>query len=164
MTVKRSFAFSAAYFIVALFLAGCAANSVTPAQESISHYKMGLNRMQSGNDDSALYEFNTAIQKDSSNANAHFAAGIVYMRQKNLDAAEREFKKTLSIDSKFADAHNNLGLVYVNKKDYGAAIKEFKAATNDTRDFPDKHGPDLRPHGQKRSLSAGVQGSAPGAA
>ena len=53
-----------ALLLIAAFIAGCATDGVTGAQEATAHYKMGLNRMSSGNDEAALYEFNTAISKD----------------------------------------------------------------------------------------------------
>ncbi len=124
--------FAVSMILLAALSSGCAGNRITPAQEAISHYKMGLNRMQSGNYEAALYEFNRAIEKDSSNADAHFAAGVVHYKQSNLEAALKEFKKVLSLDPGYADAHNNLGLIYAQNKDYAQAIKEFKAAIGNT--------------------------------
>jgi Tfp pilus assembly protein PilF len=63
----------------ALFLSACATGP-TKVQESLSHYKNGLNRMESGNDESALYEFNMATAENPRNRDAHFAAGIVYYK------------------------------------------------------------------------------------
>ena len=65
--------------LVALILLGCSSNTVRPSQEAVSHYKMGLNRMQANNDEAALYEFNIAIDKDPSNPDAHFGAGIIQL-------------------------------------------------------------------------------------
>lgn len=124
-------ALAVACLCMAALLAGCATGGVTAAQESTSHYKMGLNRMQTGNDEAALYEFNKAIEESPDNVDAHFTAGIVYYRQRNYDTAIREFSKVLSLDPRYADAHNNLGLAYVQKKRYDVALKEFRAATED---------------------------------
>ncbi len=128
----RVLAVFAAFAVIAAVFSACATNRITPAQESLSHFKMGLSRMQSGNNESALYEFNQAIEFNDNNKDAHFAAGVIHYRQNDLEGAAREFKKVLSIDSRYADAHNALGSIYAEKKEYEKAIKEFKTAAEST--------------------------------
>ncbi|HEY3346016.1 MAG TPA: tetratricopeptide repeat protein, partial [Nitrospirota bacterium] len=119
------FSFLAAALIA---LSGCATSGPTSAQEAISFYRMGVNRMQSGNNEAALYEFNRALAKNPDDENANFAAGIVHYRQQNYESAIKSFRKVISINSKNADAHNNLALAYIQKKDYPAAIRELRTA------------------------------------
>lgn len=124
----KFFAVFAAMAAAVFVFSACATNRITPEQESISHFKMGLSRMESGNNESAMYEFNQAIRFDDNNKDAHFAAGVIHYRQNDLAGAEREFKKVLSLDPHYVDANNALGSVYAGKKEYEKAIKEFKTA------------------------------------
>jgi Tfp pilus assembly protein PilF len=114
----------------AAVLASCATSGVTPRQESDAHYKMGLSRMQSGNDEAALYEFNLALEKEHNNVDALFAAGVVYYRQDNYDKAVDNFNKVISISPDNADAYNNIGLCYVRKSEFNKALEYFNKAKN----------------------------------
>lgn len=116
--------------LLAIVFTGCATTGVSAQNESISHYKMALGRMQSGDDDAALYELNIAIQKDNSNRDAHFLAGIIYFKRQNYDQAINEYSKVTSLDPDFADAYNNTGLCYAKKKLYDKALDSFRAAAD----------------------------------
>jgi tetratricopeptide (TPR) repeat protein len=76
----------------------------------------------------AIRCFETALRKDSRNAQLYNKLGLAHLKAGNIDAARLNFQRATKRDSKFADAINNLGAVEYMAKHYGAAAKQFKKA------------------------------------
>ena len=71
--------------------------------------------LQSGKNDEALENLNTAIENDPKNVVLYFARGTVYENLKQQDNAITDYKKALEIKPDYYDASFNLGAFYFNK-------------------------------------------------
>lgn len=71
--------------------------------------------LQTGKDQEALQNLNTAIANDPKNPILHFALGTVYENLKEGDKAVAAYNKALEIDPNYFDAAFNLGTYYFNQ-------------------------------------------------
>lgn len=65
--------------------------------------------------DQALNSLNTAIEKNSSDANLYNVRGRVYESMKDYANAEKDFKTALEKDPDLVDALSNIGRIYYNQ-------------------------------------------------
>ncbi len=78
--------------------------------------------------DTAIRDYNKAIELDPNYAAAFCNRGIAYYNKKNYDTAIRDYDKAIEIDPNFAEAFYNRGLAYYNKKNYDTAIRDYTRA------------------------------------
>ena len=78
--------------------------------------------------ESALQDFDEAIQLDATNAMAHTNRGRVYERQRRFDEAILEHEAAIQRDPNLAIAYANLGLAQEGKGNHTEAEKQFRKA------------------------------------
>jgi tetratricopeptide (TPR) repeat protein len=92
---------------------------------SLSHYKEGITKLNIKSFDEALVEFDIAIRINPDSANIYVRRGQCYAGLNKFDEAINEFKFALKKDSANAEAHLNLGMAYQSKDDNQKAFDEF---------------------------------------
>ncbi len=76
--------------------------------------------------ESALNNFEKAIELKPDYSVAHFQLGILYWQEKEIDKAQTEFETTVFLYPNYSNAHYFLGLVYDKKGEKEKAIKQFE--------------------------------------
>ena len=104
--------------LVCLFLAGCGDRSYYPVHPDL---KNGLY-------DSAISDFNKAIEIDPKHDKAYNSRGNVYNVKGLFDLAISDFNEAIDINPKYADAYGNRGYAYSAKGLYDLAISDFNKA------------------------------------
>ncbi len=88
--------------------------------------------LEEGLTESALTEYEKAVELDPGLARAYMGLGIVYDKRGMLKKAISYYNKTLEIDPGLAEAHKHLGLCYHKQGLSGKAKKEFAVYNNKT--------------------------------
>ncbi len=78
--------------------------------------------------DSALKEYEKALELDSNLVEALVDRGHVYSEKNDLDLAIKDLNKALGLNPKCVDAYNNRGAVYWKKDKPDLAIRDFNDA------------------------------------
>ena len=104
------------------------------------HYNGGHIYLDDGQYDTAVAEFEKAINIDPIFTDAHCSLGQTYLEQGDLEAAENVVKKILDFDRSYHPAHKLLddikqayydqGIAHLNHEEYDVAIVQFKGAIN----------------------------------
>ncbi len=105
-----------------------------PQKESkaLMHYRIADIMVEDGMLESAIIEYEKAIELDPQSARAYTGLGVVYDKKGLLERAIAKHKKALEIDPNLAVAHRNLGMSY-HKQGLGwDAKKEFAIYNNRT--------------------------------
>jgi tetratricopeptide (TPR) repeat protein len=74
---------------------------------------LGMNSLESGNDDEALADLMQATLRDNANARAHNYLGIAAGRKGLNEMSERELRRAAELDPDYADANFNLAVFYL---------------------------------------------------
>ncbi len=104
------------------------------------HYNDGHIYLDDGQYNTAVAEFEKAINIDPIFTDAHCSLGQTYLEQGDLEAAENVVKKILEFDRSYQLAHKLLedikqayydrGIAHLNDEEYDVAIAQFKRAIN----------------------------------
>ena len=104
------------------------------------HYNGGHIYLDDGQYNTAVAEFEKAINIDPIFTDAHCSLGQTYLEQGDLEAAENVVKKILEFDRSYQLAHKLLedikqayydrGIAHLNDEEYDVAIAQFKGAIN----------------------------------
>ncbi|MCP4366272.1 MAG: tetratricopeptide repeat protein [Planctomycetes bacterium] len=106
-----------------------------PRNESkaLMHYRIADIMVEDGMLESAIVEYEKAIELDPRFAGAYTGLGVVYDKKGLLEKAIAKHKKALEVDPNLAVAHKNLGMSY-HKQGLGReAKKEFAIYNNRTQ-------------------------------
>ena len=80
------------------------------------------------NSESALADFNKAIELNSNDAEAYIIRGDAYLEQGNLEFALADFDKAVELDPNNANTYVIRGKVYRKNGDLDSAIEDYKKA------------------------------------
>jgi len=109
--------------------------ALTLAPDMVSaHVTLGLLYAQSGQNDAAAHEIDTALQLDRFNAGAHGALADLYDRQGRTELVEPTLKKAVSLAPDDWRLVNQLGEYYVNKNAWREAGEQYRRAVELTPD------------------------------
>lgn len=89
------------------------------------------NRGSEGDLDSAIQDYTSFIEIDSSFVDAYNNRGSAYRKRGNYSMAIKDYSKAIQIDSKFVLAYNNRGNAYSNRGsegDFDRAIQDYDSA------------------------------------
>jgi len=78
--------------------------------------------------DSAIKEYQKALEIDPNYAYAYYNLGIVYHDLGEQNRALEAYQKSIELNPRNVDAHNNLGALYKELKRYDSAIREYRKA------------------------------------
>ena len=113
-----------------LIICGCKDRDVNHA--AIGDFKENINtgwsKIELGEFDNAITEFDTAIKLKPHSHEAFNGRGCTKLRLKEYDAAIRDFDKSLALDSGYAWPYNNRGLCYKEKGEAPTALADFDKA------------------------------------
>ena len=109
------------------------------------HYNAGHTHLNNKQYDTAVTEFEKAINIDPIFTDAHCSLGQTYLEQGALEAAENVVKKILEFDRSYQPAHKLLddikqayydrALAHLNNERYSEAIAQFKDTINRYSNF-----------------------------
>ncbi|MCQ4574356.1 MAG: tetratricopeptide repeat protein [Candidatus Brocadiales bacterium] len=100
--------------------------------KALMHYNIADIMLEEGLLESAITEYEKAIELDPALGNAYVGLGLVYDKRGILKKAVSYYKKALEIDPSLAEAHKNLGLCYHKQGLKKEAKKEFAIYNNKT--------------------------------
>ena len=89
--------------------------------------------------ESAITNFNKAIELRPNYAEAFYNLGVVYQKIKNNDKALDCYENALVIQHAYPTAHNNLGMIYLEKDETNSAIKSFEWAIAYSPNYSQAH-------------------------
>lgn len=101
--------------------------SVNP-NDSVSHYILGMNYIESGDWQKAARELEAAAKNDPGNYMYYYQLGRAQFRLKNFTAARSAFETSIKYNGKFDLAHYNLGMTLKRLKLNKDALKAFRTA------------------------------------
>jgi len=81
-----------------------------------------------GNTDSAIRDYNTAIEINPNDADVYNNRGIAYTVNGALDSAIRDYNTAIEINPNDADTYYNRGVAFKKKGDLDSAIRDFNKA------------------------------------
>ncbi|HPZ06774.1 MAG TPA: tetratricopeptide repeat protein [Candidatus Eremiobacteraeota bacterium] len=97
-------------------------------KEAEEHNKRGLKYLDKEEYESALKEFNLAIQLDSNYAEAIKNRGNVYYYQGKLEPALKDYLKAISVDPAYWQAYNNAANVYWDMENVQNSLEYYDKA------------------------------------
>jgi len=109
--------------------AGVSVEEATKAREK------GLEFYKKGEWDSALVEFEKAVEGNPKDLYAQTQLAYAYERKGELDKAFKQYEAILKINKESADAHYNMGRILVQKKELDKAIAELETAAEMNPNF-----------------------------
>lgn len=101
--------------------------SVNP-NDSVSHYILGMNYIESGDWQKAARELEAAAKNDPGNYMYYYQLGRAQFRLKNFTAARSAFETSIKYNGKFDLAHYNLGMTLKRLKLNKDALNAFRTA------------------------------------
>jgi tetratricopeptide (TPR) repeat protein/TolB-like protein len=87
-----------------------------------------------GKYEEAVSEYQTILERDSSNFDARRGLASTYKSWQKFDEAEKAFKKAIGLKPSYWGGHLDLGSFYYFRKRYAEAVEEFKRVVDLTPD------------------------------
>ncbi|QWR77411.1 tetratricopeptide repeat protein [Candidatus Magnetomonas plexicatena] len=105
----------------------------------VSHYKMGMSKINEQDFQAAQVEFKKALEIDPNDKETLNALGLTCLHFQDNKCAIDTFKKAIHSDSNYSEAHNNLGITYARLGQWEDSIQCFKKALeNQFYEKPDR--------------------------
>lgn len=92
------------------------------------HVKKGNYRLEDGQYQRAIKEFNLALKKNPEHHGAYLGLAITYMQMKNNERALEYFNKTIKIKPDLAVAYADRGILYDRMGEHEKALADYKKA------------------------------------
>jgi tetratricopeptide (TPR) repeat protein len=124
--------------LLATFLLAACGGETEPTEVPVSveeHFKKGNEFAQSGDFESAIVEYEAALELEPDNVSALTNLGVAYYSTGDLDGAIAQYNKAIEIAPEDADIYSNLAAAYVQKGQLDKALETYETAV--------KHNPDL---------------------
>ncbi len=91
-----------------------------------SYYLRGLTKLDQGDLDGAIADFNEAIQKQSDyDADAYFYQGIAYLYKGDLPNSMTDFNQAITLNASYTNAYFNRALIHQAMGDKKSAIDDY---------------------------------------
>jgi lipoprotein NlpI len=88
----------------------------------------GLAQLQSGNNDLAIAQFDSAIRVNPKDADSYNSRGNAYASKRDHDRAIASFDTALQLRPNYATAFKNRGVSYAARDEFARAIQDFDRA------------------------------------
>jgi tetratricopeptide (TPR) repeat protein len=118
LRAEKSFADALDYYRAAL----------AKSETAVLHNKSGIAQLQLLHYDKAKKEFERAIKRDPTYAEAYNNLGVVHYIKNDTKRAVRYYLKAMDIKPEVASFHSNLGTAYFTRKEYDKASAEYLRA------------------------------------
>lgn len=92
------------------------------------YYDRGLVKNRIKQYQSAISDFEKAMEYHPDWSEAYFGIGLSYDRQEKYDSAIYNYKKAIKEDMYLVSAYNNLATIYTNQKKYSQAMPLYEKA------------------------------------
>jgi tetratricopeptide (TPR) repeat protein len=93
-----------------------------------AYYNRGAAKIEKGDLDGAIADFNRKIELNPKDARAYYNRGIAKQAKGDLDGAIADFSRAIEFDPKYAIAYNNRGIAKDDKGDLDGAIADYSRA------------------------------------
>jgi len=93
-----------------------------------AYYNRGAAKIEKGDLDGAIADYNRAIELNPKDARAYYNRGIAKRAKGDLDGAIADFSRAIELDPKYAIAYNNRGIAKDDKGDLDGAIGDYNRA------------------------------------
>ena len=93
-----------------------------------AYYNRGAAKIEKGDLDGAIADYNRAIELNPKDARAYYNRGIAKRAKRDLDGAIADFSRAIELDPKYAIAYNNRGIAKEARGDLDGAIADFNRA------------------------------------
>lgn len=102
------------------------------------YYNRGKQYAKDGQFDSALSDFNKALELNPNDYVVYYNRGLVYQNKENLDKAVADYSKCIEINPNYIYAYNNRGLIYDTRREYDKALVDYNKAIqlDPTKSYP----------------------------
>lgn len=108
-------------------------------RETAHHLFKGIQYYIKGTQDSAITEFNRAIQSEPGNVVYYNYRGSAHARKGMYENALSDFNRALDINDRYGDGYISRGIVYSKKGDYDRAISDYNRALEIDRGSADAY-------------------------
>ena len=112
---------------IAFLTAGCSGNPLE-SMSAASYYQKGVESYETGDYETALEHFATAVDKglpEELVVYAHSYMGHCHLERENYEAAEARYQSALATGNEVAMCNTNLGVYYRNRESYEEAERYY---------------------------------------
>lgn len=109
--------------------------ALDPERSAAVHHNLGVLAYQIGDMETAVEEFETALEADPDDPDSHYQLGATYLQMASSaqdvslwTKAEDEFKQVLALDPKKPEALVGLGTLYASQQKFDAALELLEQA------------------------------------
>jgi tetratricopeptide (TPR) repeat protein len=95
---------------------------------AFAYYNRGIARLEMGEYDRAIADFDASIRLDPTSASTFNNRGSAWYAKGDPDRAITDFDKVIQLDPNYAFAYNNRGEVWKDKGDFNRAIADYGKA------------------------------------
>ena len=100
----------------------------TPQMTAEGHNNRAIAYREVGNDESALTDYNKAIELDAGNPNFYVNRANLLKAQGDADGAIRDYSKAIELEPDHVNAYVNRGVAFNDKQDREKAIADYSKA------------------------------------
>jgi Tfp pilus assembly protein PilF len=90
--------------------------------------RKGNYRLEDGQYEEAIAEFNLALQKNPQSARAHQGLAVTYLQMGKMEMAVAEFSTAIELDSTYAVAFADRGITYDRMGRHEEALQDYRKA------------------------------------
>jgi tetratricopeptide (TPR) repeat protein len=102
----------------------------TPAADYALHADLAVEAMKNGQYQSAVLEWNKALNLDSAESWVHNNMGVALRETGKIDEAIEHYRRALVLNPQYAEAYDNLGEALAGKNEDREAIEQFEKAVS----------------------------------
>ncbi len=118
---------------------GSARYIIRPQDQAVFHNNQGVNFLNEGNPQKALFEFKMAVEISPESAEGWNNLGLTYLYLNQYGEAERALKQAIQVDKKYPTPYNHLATLYYNQGNYTEALKWSEEAIQRDKKFADAY-------------------------
>lgn len=108
-------------------------------QDGNSYYQRGVLYLHNEQYETAIYDFNSALNSAPNNPYILYNRAIAYFKLFRFDKAITDLNAAINVKADFADAYNTRGLVYVEMQKFSDAMSNYNEAIKISPKFADAY-------------------------